>query len=737
MPVPKSSFASETDWVPVSEMTLVYSGLLSVTASEGWVSIVLDASFDYENTQNLVVAVHEKSSGYHSDGDDFYCTEMVDEARSLAVASDIANPDPASPPAAEDFSGWSPDFIPNTAFLFKTGGGNIEGIMSTETGGNWNDASTWIGGVVPGENDNAVIDGPVNIEGYYACNSLYVTQSGLLQHGNNLQISAIEVYGDLLNEGVLQNNPDFSSTYMRVIVHGDVTNSATMSFDELALAGENGNTIYQNGNLPFEVSELKMWYNATGPVTFESDVTFAGTNIALSNIQATLAGRLNLYAGAGLSDVVLNGQGNILSGQDNAILSSSVSLSNVNLLDNIQIVGNSVSFGSGVVIGGTVENGDEYQISTLEATEDLVNEGVLRNNPNFGTALNVWVFKNVTNSGIIGVQEFHVDGEIDQTITLMNESDINSEVFFYSNMDAAGPYQWQKDGVDITGATSDFLKFENGLSSVDAGVYTCIASGVESRAIAVEAETSASNALPLPFYDGFEDGTEGWLAYDFDEDGYTWGRFNDATEAYAGDHGLRVEWNASGNNDWLVSPLLELPADETVTLSFYAKSFDVNFLESLEVKVISEDREITDHIASENDIPDVYNEYAYDLSAYAGQNVYLAVVCVSVDKNYLYVDDFSVEAGSSTSIHDVDHFEPSVDIYPNPVSEAAVVTVDVAEGQIHGVELLNITGQIIKAYSMTGSSGNQRINVSGQKSGVYFLKIYTTNGEKVRKLIIQ
>lgn len=732
----KSSFTNEAGWIPVNELTLVYSGLLAVTATEGWVSIVLDDPFNYDNTGNLVVAVHEKTPGSHTDGDDFYCTEMVDEARSLAVASDGANPDPASPPDAEDFSGWSPYFIPNTAFLFETEGGNIDGIRSTETGGNWNDPSTWIDGVVPGVDDNAVIDGPVSIEGNYACNSLYVTQSGLIQNGNDLQVYSLEVNGNLLNEGVLRNNPDFSSTFMRVVVHGDVTNSATMSFGELALAGENGNTISQNGSSPFTVSELQMWFNATGPVTFGSDVSFSGTNIALNNVQATLAGRLNLFAGAGLSDVVLNGQGNILSGRDNAILSSTVSLSNVNLQDNIQIVGNSVSFGEGVVIEGTVENGDEYQIYTLEAIADFVNEGVLRNNPNFGTALNISVLKNVTNSGTIGVQQFHVNGEIDQTITLVDESGIDSEVFFHSNMEA-GPYQWQKDGVDITDATSEFLKFENGLSSADAGVFSCISNGTVSRTVTVVVETNTVDALPLPYYDGFEDGAEGWLAYDLDEDGYTWGRFNDATEAYAGEHGLRVEWNASGNNDWLVSPLLEFPADEPVTLSFYAKSFDVNFLESFEVKVISEDGEITDHIASENDIPDVYNEYTYDLSAYAGQNVYFAVVCVSVDENYLYVDEFNVEAISFTSIPDVDHLNPSIGIYPNPVSDPSVVSIEVADNEITGVELLNITGLIVDTYSISGASGKERIDVSGQKPGVYFLRIYTNNGAMVRKLIIQ
>ncbi|MGM0573813.1 MAG: choice-of-anchor J domain-containing protein, partial [Bacteroidota bacterium] len=610
----------------------------------------------------------------------------------------------------------------------------VDGIVSTEAGGNWNDASTWIGGVVPGTDDNVVVNGRVSVAGNYSCKSLQVAETGSLQNANDLQGYSLEVNGHLMNEGIIQDNPDFS-TSLNIIVHGDVSNSATISVGELSLAGENGHAIFQSGNTPFTVGDLKMWFNATGPVTFGNDVTFEGTNIALGNVDANLSGPLNLTGGAVLSDVILNGQGNVLSGQDNAILSSDVILSNVNLSGNLQITGNLVSFGEGVVIQGTVENGDNFQGYTLEATGDLINEGILRNNPDYGTALNVRVYKNVTNSGTIGVQQFYVDGETGQSITLMNESGIDSEVFFYSNMETGGPYQWQKDGVAITDATSDFLKFENGLSSADAGVYTCISDGTESRSITVEAETSTVDALPLPFNDGFEDGTEGWLIIDYDGDDNQWERSYGS--AYEGDYAFRVYYNSLGNNDWLVSPLLNLPENAlSVDLSFFARSDLSSMLESFDVKVITEDETIHE-IASEVEVPDNYTEYTYDLTEFAGQKISVAVVCVSEDKFYLYLDKFSITAETPTSVIDRESKENVVEIYPNPATETSVVRIDLADSRIIGVELLSITGQIVKAYSMSGSSGIERINVTGQKPGVYFLKIYTSNGEKVKKLIIQ
>jgi uncharacterized protein (TIGR02145 family) len=132
----KSFFTSNTDWVSVNNMTVVYSGSLSVSTTEGWVTITLDTPFDYNNTQNLVVAVDENTDGYHSISDDFYCTELPGEARSLASVSDYDNPDPANPPAGEDFSEWNPDFMPNTKFLISTGGTGGAETTVTDRDGN-------------------------------------------------------------------------------------------------------------------------------------------------------------------------------------------------------------------------------------------------------------------------------------------------------------------------------------------------------------------------------------------------------------------------------------------------------------------------------------------------------------------------------------------------------------------------------------------------------------------------
>ncbi|MFH2143670.1 MAG: GEVED domain-containing protein [Bacteroidota bacterium] len=94
----KTTYANTTDWVPAGSMTNVYSGNYSYGASTGWYQITLTTPFNYNNSDNLVIAVDENTAGYHTSSDDFYNTS-VSGNRSIYYYSDGTNPNPASPPA--------------------------------------------------------------------------------------------------------------------------------------------------------------------------------------------------------------------------------------------------------------------------------------------------------------------------------------------------------------------------------------------------------------------------------------------------------------------------------------------------------------------------------------------------------------------------------------------------------------------------------------------------------------
>ena len=86
-------------FVDISELTQVYTG--NVTIANQVVSITLDTPFEYNGTDNLMVAVNETSNvnnAYDSSTHDFYCTTTTGINRGLVTYNDSAAIDPSNPP---------------------------------------------------------------------------------------------------------------------------------------------------------------------------------------------------------------------------------------------------------------------------------------------------------------------------------------------------------------------------------------------------------------------------------------------------------------------------------------------------------------------------------------------------------------------------------------------------------------------------------------------------------------
>ena len=89
----KSSFASTTDTVDPSTLTLVYSG--PMLCSNGWNEFYFSTPFVYNGTGNVVIAVDENSSGYSGSSTRF-STYTTSGNMALIYYSDSYNPDPAN-----------------------------------------------------------------------------------------------------------------------------------------------------------------------------------------------------------------------------------------------------------------------------------------------------------------------------------------------------------------------------------------------------------------------------------------------------------------------------------------------------------------------------------------------------------------------------------------------------------------------------------------------------------------
>lgn len=94
----QTSFSTSSSWIPLSSLTEVFNGSVTIPSTEGWVEITLTNPFAYNNSENLVVAVDENTSGY---GTTVYWRQFTSSSNSsIYYYSDGTNPNPASPPTA-------------------------------------------------------------------------------------------------------------------------------------------------------------------------------------------------------------------------------------------------------------------------------------------------------------------------------------------------------------------------------------------------------------------------------------------------------------------------------------------------------------------------------------------------------------------------------------------------------------------------------------------------------------
>lgn len=153
---------------------------------------------------------------------------------------------------------------------------------------------------------------------------------------------------------------------------------------------------------------------------------------------------------------------------------------------------------------------------------------------------------------------------------------------------------------------------------------------------------------------------EGWTALDADEDGHGWSvvEYNNNV-AHSG---ACTFTSFSYDNDtfipltpdnWLIMPKMELGG----TLSFYAKGVDAKYAAehfAIYVSTTNTKAESFVQVSEEYVTTGEWTRYSADLSAYAGQNGYIAIRHFNVtDMFCLAIDDVSYSYGDWTTLTDV------------------------------------------------------------------------------------
>jgi len=187
------------------------------------------------------------------------------------------------------------------------------------------------------------------------------------------------------------------------------------------------------------------------------------------------------------------------------------------------------------------------------------------------------------------------------------------------------------------------------------------------------------------------------------------------------------------NNDWLISPQINLGATGN-TLTFWAKSCDATYgAERFKVGVSTTGTATANFTVISPGAfvtttpPVTWQQYTYNLDAYAGQAVYISINCVSPDMFGFAVDDFLVTA---TTLATENFFTQNYAVYPNPADSVLNITgknnVEVTSAQI-----TDLNGRVVK----TVNGAVSQINITDLTAGVYFLKLNSAQGAGTTKIV--
>jgi photosystem II stability/assembly factor-like uncharacterized protein len=186
------------------------------------------------------------------------------------------------------------------------------------------------------------------------------------------------------------------------------------------------------------------------------------------------------------------------------------------------------------------------------------------------------------------------------------------------------------------------------------------------------------------------------------------------------------------NDDWMISPQTTLGMNSSVTM--WVKSYTDQYgLEKYNVLVSTTGMDPADFTSISGTSPMLapldWTEVTFDLSAYDGQTVYVAIQCVSEDAFIFMLDDVSIDftVGVPENQQNV-----AVSVYPNPATDHLTIE---SAGGITQIDLFNQLGQSI--YSQTVKNDIITLNTRQFNAGVYYIKVTTPSGVTTRKVMIR
>ncbi|MBP5643881.1 MAG: choice-of-anchor J domain-containing protein [Bacteroidales bacterium] len=239
-------------------------------------------------------------------------------------------------------------------------------------------------------------------------------------------------------------------------------------------------------------------------------------------------------------------------------------------------------------------------------------------------------------------------------------------------------------------------------------------------------EKTDNNVRTLPYFEGFEMGDTDWMGWTKTDEMMNVNE--DGSDAYPSYWQISNEYQVSGNycakhyyngnfeqEGWLISPKIHINSGMEAILEFetYERWPDDMQYEGVWLSTTGTSPNNFSEIWTQNDASQEWKNIHIDLSAYAGQNIYLAFKYKGNNGHAWYIDDVNI-----TEFLGVEDFDAShIAVYPNPVND--VIYINGVEDET--VSVYDAMGRLVMQQVYAGS-----LDVSGLSKGVY--AITTGNG---------
>ena len=347
----------------------------------------------------------------------------------------------------------------------------------------------------------------------------------------------------------------------------------------------------------------------------------------------------------------------------------------------------------------------------------------------------------------------------------------NQEVAFYDQtIYCPNAWEWSFSPSTVTFAGGTDAHSQNPIVIFNPGVYsvtlnTTNASGNNSM---TKTDYIHSGGSAIPFSEDFEVENmdqSGWTIEN--PDGLiTWDIATVAGSA-SGDKASRmnmINYQGFGKRDRLISPTLNFSGFDNLELTFdHAYALRYMQIDSL-IVYISDDcgdnwTRIfangpdglgifeTSPTTAEPFVPQSQNDWcgagygsectSIDLTDWIGStDVKIMFESYCQYGNNLYIDNIKVT--NSVGINEASSELFQVEIIPNPSTGIFDVSIKEINGSIN-MRIMNLQGQVIKTASINHSQNTftQRVDLSDQAKGIYFVEITAKEGTEVRKILIK